>query len=67
MVLISLNYLIVELPDMPGVWTLEDDQIALKGDAREIEELDEKHGFNASASRAKFLRVWRKRAKEISR
>jgi len=55
----------LELPDMPGVWTEEEDNILKRGDARSMAKLDEKHGIGASATRLMLLRTWRSASAEI--
>ena len=50
-----------ELPDMPDVWTVEDDK-ALEGeDARGIERVLKKHGQDACTDRWKYLGMARER------
>ena len=57
----------VVLPDVGGVWTLEEDRILRKGDAGALKTLDEKHGYGASVERQRFLEIWRTTSAEIRR
>ena len=57
--------LMVVLPDVAGVWTLEEDRILRKGDVAALKELDEKHGYGASVERQKFLEIWRTTSAEM--
>jgi hypothetical protein len=58
----------IELPEMCGVWTEEEDD-ALRGvtDAHVLERLDAKHGYNASALRKEFLQNWLQKAMDLSK
>jgi hypothetical protein len=55
----------VVLPDVPGVWTLEEDRILRKRDVGALKTLDEKHGYGASVERQEFLEIWRTTSAEI--
>ena len=50
---------------MTGVWTQEEDDILRQGDARKMQKLDGKHGYNASTERIQFLQIWRTTAAQI--
>jgi TRF2-interacting telomeric protein/Rap1 - C terminal domain len=55
------------LPEIPGVWSLEEDAILREGNARRIEELDEKHGYGEALDRRRFLDTWRSASKQQRR
>jgi hypothetical protein len=59
------KWLMVVLPDVAGVWTLEEDHILRKGDVGALKALDEKHGYGASVERQKFLEIWRTASAEM--
>lgn len=52
---------------MRGVWTLEEDTILRGGNARKIEELDDKHGYGAAIERLRFLDTWRNASRQRRR
>lgn len=47
------------LPDVAGVWTLEEDRILRRGEVNELKKLDKKHGYGATFERQQFLDTWR--------
>jgi hypothetical protein len=57
----------VGLPEIPGVWSLEEDAILRQGNARKIEELDGKHGYGAALDRRRFLDTWKSAARQHRR
>jgi TRF2-interacting telomeric protein/Rap1 - C terminal domain len=52
--------LMVELPEMKGVWTQMEDDILAQGDAKQMKILDKKHGRGAAIDRKIFITSWRK-------
>jgi len=42
------------------VWSFEEDALLRKGNARDMAELDDKHGYGASIERQRFLETWRR-------
>ena len=55
----------IVLPDVAGVWTLEEDRVLRKGDVGALKALDDKHGYGASLERQRFLEIWRTSSAEI--
>jgi hypothetical protein len=53
-----------ELPEIEGVWSYKDDDILNELGARDVKDLDGKHGYGSAAERKLFLNVWAKSSRD---
>ena len=51
--------------DVPGIWSVEEDEWLEGGDARRLRDLEKKHSGDEMGSRGKFLERWREMNEEV--